>query len=731
MWEEKAIEGRTGLATMPLELTDETAVRIWGASAAASEDEQFRLDVPRRGHVLTTVAEKYGDPIREAVRALSGSLKGKSCGALRESLLSPPRWQPVPDVVRAEAEMAAWAIASIWVVGVAIGAVPTTGRLRDAEAWFFGGDGPERLTDLMCPQVIGKAEKALQAYSDAAAYYELLPYIFDPHGPGSRLSVRRNPATHAARVRKRAEGVFYTPADVAEYMVSDCINSLDDESTPTVFDPACGTGVFLRAALKVLRRRHCRKSAFSLASECLFGADIDPWSLDASAFVLLADIWADEREPQRSPVEVWRRLRLNLGCIDTLRVDPAGANFRTDDTPDEIGERVSLSRLFPELEGEPTVIVGNPPYADLGERPDLGQLRRVFKTVAVRPHANAEIYLAFIEQMTRLANIDECAGALVLPLSIACNIGPQFMATRKLIQETAGHWRFAFFDREPHALFGEDVKTRNAILFWSRSESDTNAVLASGPLRKWRGDSRAAMFNSIRFTEFNGDIRTGIPKVDGTCQAVALKMLSTRRDRLEHAVQGIVRLNLAEAPNADDSMVFVGPTAYNFLNVFLRPRTTVLEEGLILSENPLHAIRCSSSEDALTAFGILTSHLAYWWWHTHGDGFHVSKRFISDFPFGLALFRGGEADRLREIGADLWSAIRWSPIISLNRGRASLAYTPNGYDDVRRSADEALAGVAGLHDGFVDELQQFTAHTVAAKLRDYGGSDTEEGGGGQ
>ena len=594
MWGEvEILEGRTGLTVKLLKLTDENAIRMWGADAAA-EDGQFRLDIPRRGHVLTTVAETYGEPIRAAVGVLSDSLKGKDCGDLRESLLSPPRRQPAPDMVRTDAEMTAWAIASIWVVGVATRAIPTTARLTDAEEWFFGGDGTGRLTDLLAAKAISRAEKTLQEYADAAIYCALFPYIVDPHGPGSRLSVKRDPATRAARMLKRAKGVFYTPADVAEYMVGGCLNSIVGKSAPTVFDPACGTGVFLRAALKELGQRHLQKSPFSLAAECLFGADIDPWSLDASAFVLLADIWNGERELQRTPAEIWRRLRSNLGCIDTLRFDPAGAHLGTAGTGQENGGRVSISRLFPELDGNPSVIIGNPPYADLGKCPDLGQLGRVFKTLAVKPHTNAEIYLAFIEQMTRLANRVECAGALVLPLSIACNIGPQFIATRKLLQETAGHWRFAFFDREPHALFGEDVKTRNAILFWSRNESTTNAMIATGPLRKWRGDSRAAMFNSIRFTEFDGDIRAGIPKIDGVCQAAALKKLGTRWDRLEQSMQGIERLNLAEAPNADDRMVFVGATAYNFLNVFLRPPPTVLEEGLILSEHPLHAISCAS-----------------------------------------------------------------------------------------------------------------------------------------
>ena len=627
--------------------------------------------------------------------------------------------------------MAAWVIAAIWVVSVATRAVPATGTLKDAEEWFWGRERDMQLTDLASLRAISHAERILQTNVDVAAYYELLPYIFDPHGPGSRLSVRRNPATRAARMRKRAIGVFYTPADVAEYMVRDCLDSIRrNENAPTVFDPACGTGVFLRAALKELRRRHCEMSAISLASECLFGVDIDPWPLDASAFVLLSDVLVDEAESQESPVEVWRRLRLNFRCINTLQIDPVNADLVSDETKEENGLRVTLSRLFPQLKSEPTVVVGNPPYAALGEHADLEQLGRVFKTLAIKSYTNAEIYLAFIEQMTRLANREKCAGALVLPISLACNIGSQFMITRKLIQDTPGHWRFTFFDREPHALFGEDVKTRNAILSWSRDRSNTEAVLASGPLMKWRGDSRAAMFSNIRHTEFKGDICASIPKIDGACQAAAFQMLSARWGCLEQAVQGFERLNLCEALNAGDRMVFVGPTAYNFLNVFLQPPAILLKERSKLSEHPLHVIRCASSKDALIVFSILTSHLAYWWWHVHGDGFHVSRRFLSKFPFGLEVFETREADRLHESGAALWSAIRWNPIVSLNRGRTSLAYAPNGHDEMRRCADEVLVDVANIKHNFVNELQHFTVHTVTARLRDYGGDtiNTEERG---
>jgi hypothetical protein len=691
--------------------------------------ESFRLAVPRRDHVLSTVVEFYGKSIREAVTVLSGSLGENHCSAIRASLLLPRSHQVSSDIVRSDSEMSAWAIVSMWVVGVATNALPATASLAEAERWFFGQDMPDQSMGVSSDQENGRAELALRSEADASAYFQLLPYILDPHGPGSRLSVRSNPATRITRARKRAEGVFYTPADVAEFMASACLSSLSSEIVPTIFDPACGTGVFLRAALQEIQRRHPERDSFSLASECLFGSDIDPWPLDATAFVLLADTWANLTGHGITPVQAWKRLRANLACIDTLRIDCAEDMSGADDSGIQNdltrSARVSLSSLFPSLVHGPTVILGNPPYTDLGRRSDRSELGRVYKTLSVKSSPTAEMYLPFIEQMTRLADREICSGALVLPLSIACNVGPQFSITRELISKTRGRWRFAFFDREPHALFGEDVKTRNAIILWSRVPSDRTAILATGPLRKWRGDSRAAMFKGPKFTVVDNDIRSGIPKIEGDIQAAAFKALNIRWGRLEQVAQGIGRIILAKTPAADDRMVFVGATAYNFLNVFLRPERGLIHDFQALSEHPLHAIRCSSREDAFAVFAILSSHLAYWWWHTHGDGFHVSRRFLGELPFGLEVFTGPTKDVLAERGAELWSEIKATPIISLNRGRTSLAFTPNGHDDIRCKIDQMLADLVGLEGTFVEELQQFTARTVAATPRQHAITETE------
>ena len=392
-----------------------------------------RLAVPRRGHVLSTVVETYAKPIREAVAILSLSFTKGQCSEVRKALLSPCVKQLEQPFTRTDEDLAAWSIVSMWILGLAVKAFPTSRSLSEAEQWFTGTD---RVTTLLPTHAMRSAEEGLRRQADASAYFQLLPYVLDPHGPGSRLSEKRDPETHSARSRKRAEGVFYTPADVAEYMTGECLAEVSGKTLPRIFDPACGTGVFLRAALQEIRRFRPARDAFSLASECLFGTDIDPWALDASAFVLVADSWNDLRRKETVPLEAWRRLRMNLACIDTLRLDPAVGKEREG----EIGffpenGRVSISRLFPVLEVGPTVVLGNPPYANLGRRSDLAELGNVYETLSVKPQPNAEIYLAFIEQMVRLADRKLFSGALVIPLSVACNGGPQFFATRRLISK--------------------------------------------------------------------------------------------------------------------------------------------------------------------------------------------------------------------------------------------------------------------------------------------------------
>jgi hypothetical protein len=703
----------------------------------AASEGSASLAVPRRGYVLSTAAELYGAPLRFAAAVLVGGASRSAAAPVWNKLYARRFAEPGATHTRDAGELAAWTVVAAWTLGVATGCLRNDATLLEAEAWFLGDVAETGFTALVDDAARREAERALHEVADPKALRDLLPYILEPHGEGSRMSVMLRPETAVARARKRADGVFYTPADVAGFMVASIMRHLSDDALPlTVFDPACGSGVFLRAVLSELRRRSPSADAFDLACSCLYGADIDPWAVNAAAFVVLADCFEDVRARGIAPVAAWHALRLNLAHVNALRLDPGRAmphddperiarlacraTLKAGKLPDVAGKGTPRGSLefqvvFPELAEGARIVIGNPPYADIGTGNDALSLSKRFETFQAAPRPTSDMFPLFVEQMTRLTAPNAHGGAMVLPLSIACNTGRQFLGLRRLLARTAGHWRFAFFDREPHALFGEDVKTRNAIVLWTRKGCESQVQISTGPLRKWRGEDRARMLSTISFTPISVDIGTGIPKIEGRLQSEALSRLLAERNTLVHSVTHIGRATLSDAMRGDGCAVYVAATAYNFLSIFLRPDSVTLNGGEELTENPMLALVCPSHEAALQVLALLSSKLAFWWWHAHGDGFHVSKHVIETIPVGEALFSAPFAGELARLGKSLWEEVSVQPVISRNRGRTSVGFSAANSRS-RESIDVLLIEALGLMPEFAAELQNFCEGVTNAQL---------------
>lgn len=695
------------------------------ATLKISPQPRPRLSVPRRGHVLSSTAESFGSPIRTAVAAVAAALRlPVSSAAIPTST-----WAAGPssvELTRSVAEMTAWHLCTQWVLGTVLGAISDRATLTDAAKWFDPDDASclAAIAAELSPRAHSAALAKLGSIADPEALADLMPYVLDPHGPGSRLSVRRDPKTQATRAKKRSSGSFYTPADVADHMAERAFLHAPLSHPLTVFDPACGTGVFLRAALTALCTAHPTANPLTLAEQSLFGVDVDPWAVDASAYVLLHDILAKRHRTKRTPKAIWNLLRGNLALADALSIDPAGgvvapeiqgclplSRGATSSTAGQEVGRIAIDVLFPTMLRGPHIIIGNPPYAPIGNRPDLAELGAIFETL--RPiGSTSDIHPLFLEQMVRLAAPDT-SGVLVLPLSIAFNSRAQYTAGRRIIGRTTGTWRFSFFDREPHALFGEDVKTRNTIVSWSRNASDAQTQIMTGPLLKWRGDSRARLFETIHFTEIEAAIDDGIPKLSGSLQAETFALLHSRQSRLADDMLSIAGSELTDTFQADANTVFVGGTAYNFVNAFLTPPAHMRPPGRP-SANTVHAIYCASPADAAVIYAILSSRLTFWLWHVSGDGFHVSKAFLANLPIGLTSLTKDDRAHLAKLGSELWAQLKAAPLISNNRGRTSLAFPAVRAREQQQQIDLLLVRALRLDDSFIDNLDAFTNSVVAA-----------------
>jgi hypothetical protein len=585
-------------------------------------------------------------------------------------------------------------------------------------------------------------------------FADLLPYILEPHGPGSRSSVLRDPRTSVARNAKRANGVFYTPADVAEFMAARMLDEFDgDLLTSRCLDPACGTGVFLRAMLRVVsdRLQLGASERLAYATRCLFGFDLSPLAVDAACFVLLHDCIAVDAAI--GPWVAWQALRLNFCAANTLRVtlvEGAASCTRRRDTQQALltssdarpesypsakpqqssianwlamdDHAIPLPRIFPEAGDGFELLIGNPPYAPISTQAHPTFLCSKYDSLGSSISKRDDLYPLFIEMMWRLTRAKHSAAALVVPLSIAYHTGSQFCSCRRAMMQAGGRWSFAFFDREPHALFGEDVKTRNAIVI--RHESTTEpqrgdrSRIEVGPLNKWTSRSRVAMLKTIEFTPLDWDIQGGVPKLEGIEQALAAAALATRPGRFSDLCVGV--RSCAPSAALDEPSrptVFVASTAYNFIGVFRHHRVRP-PLNHPLSENALHALDFKNDKTANLALAILSSRLVFWWWHVHCDGFHVPRQFIERLPIGPTCFRSEHSASLEAAGESLWTELQKHQFVSVNGGRATIGYRPLACADTRDAIDATLLAALELPARFGDELRLFVHNTVIVDRSD-------------
>lgn len=730
-----------------------------------------RLSVPREGFSLARVTEERAGHIRKAVARLAGGFDGSRLSQSFHSTFA-PRWELDFGLQKDLQNLnlrAAWNLVCVWLLAKGSNIVSTSSGFKESEDWFIGNIRiPElRLSSIISLDSLVQAHHELLKVSIDEDFWDLFPYVIEEHGPGSRASVLRNPATKTVRNIKKSNGVFYTPADVADYMVRHMLTEYTgDISHAKCLDPACGTGVFLLSMCRTAEEHYIMKEKkhfdrFRYIIDNLFGCDISAHAVDACAFVLLHYCLADVTKHGLSPWAAWHAICLNLTVVDSLilsSIKPDSASTNTalslrekqkqalieptttwiDAKKEQLNQKLdrSIHSLFPsqrmiqigELFAEASkgfnFLIGNPPYSYLGKRIPYDLLTNEYHCLSrnhVGPSTN--VFLLFIEMMWRLTTPAQNSSAMVTPLSIAYNSGFQYTDCRKAMAQQGGRWQFAFFDREPHALFGEEVKTRNTILFHIENESTPPrgeiAMIETGPLRKWTSRTRNRLFELIRFTNIGTvDITEGIPKIEGPLQAKSYAILYRSQHTLQSFCTMIGTCSVKNALNSSyTNRVYVGGTAYNFLNIF-RKFSAGIKNEYPLSKNPVHSLEFMSEAEASAAFAILSSRLIFWLWHIQADGFHVTSWFVRNLPFQRETFSLKQLNRLSELGASLWSKVQAHRFSSINGGKLTYTFRPLSCNEERDEIDSILVKASNLPPEFALELKEFVRKIVVVDEND-------------
>jgi hypothetical protein len=668
---------------------------------AAGTPSPVSAGVPTAGRPFTTEAARWNSEVLHAEELIRAGLVGTDC--------APALIEPGPCLTTAQhygsaMDRAARRLTAAWLSGVLVGDLPPSASLLDGEAWYCGSATTAAALPLDCAR---HAQAVLERLARADGAVTMLPYALDPKPHEYRRDVVNKGSDGRNRSSRKASGSFFTPVDVVDHIVALVLADLDLPDAPLrILDPAAGTGVFLRSAFAALLDRGL---GVDDAVGSVFGIDIDERCVDMAAFVLLVDYVLAGGRLSSCAGDRWRSIRAGLVAADALTV-LSGRRVPTTLFHEPCHAVEWLAEPF-------DVIIGNPPYARVGPRPDLAELRGRYRTLE-NATGSADVYQAFLELLCG-AITTRGAGAMVVPMSVGYSTTQQLRQLRLAAQEAGGAWIFQFFDRTPDALFGDDVKQRTAIV--TRKAAKPYSV-ATTPVMRWTSRNRSGLFDQIpRIALGPFNITYGVPKLGSANQAIAFATLrhggTTLKDSLATASRVVPPVDLS-----GNATVFVAGTAYNWLNLY-RTAEAITREVDKPTASALNALTAASEVVADAIYALLASRVGYWLWRVETDVFHVPAGWIRNIPLSPAAFDDREVATLAALGRKLWAEIEQHPVRSLNGGTATVSYCPHAVPSVLDEIDAQIIGRYGLPKSFGAELSAFV-RDLAIVGRD---ADTEAG----
>ena len=473
-------------------------------------------------------------------------------------------------------------------------------------------------------------------------------------------------------VKKRNEGIYYTPKDVVKYItkmsIDGYLNNLGYFSLSPIqkkkqlqehcfiADISCGTGIFLAMAVERIMQFYDHldmqnhDKLVSIFKNNIFGIDVSEQAVETTKMLLMINSLPLIIRGNYPFGKYYNILNENI------RV---GNSIVMIGSRNEKGSENKFKDYFPNVfkyEGGFNCIIGNPPYSSNNIDYDKSIINSY---VSYTSTSYDKKYLFFIENLIYLSANNSVSG-LVIPLSLAYNKKKPFISLRKSIEEDSAKWKLAFFDRSPDSLFGDDVKTRNIIVI--RDNFNNKFQLETTSLIRWNSKERDKLFSNISYKCIeNINIENGIPKIGSDLEEKVYSKL--------YSNNSLYDTDLFEG----EDIIYYYPTAYNWLPFLIeKPHCYDLKNNEIKSS--VKFIR-TSSNDKYLLYSLLCSTISYWLWIVEGDVFHLSSSFIKELPYDTKVFSKEDIEDLKQYGLELWLDVKKYEFSSNNAGRIIINYS--------------------------------------------------------
>ncbi len=515
---------------------------------------------------------------------------------------------------------------------------------------------------------LGGTIKTLMDLKQCPDWRDLLNYALEAleYNTNEYFKVKVSGGARRANIKKKNQGVYYTPIDVVDFMVSRCISSVSPHIPfPTIIDFSCGSGVFLLQSFlnleKKLNPNHCFDTSVELLTKCIWGVDISQAAIDCCKAVFL-QYYIDEYSDDFSRFfEVGYALRHSLFVGDATQLQIVYSSHK-------------------ELPQTYNCIIGNPPYVSEGK--------------------DSNLFIPFVENLITHSSGTSCS-ALVLPLSVCYSQGRKYVELRERMSANSGEWIFLNYDRSPDSLFGDQVKTRNTILFHNTHQAAT--TLTTTRLQRWTSEHRDQLFKKQELCDIsNLKISKYVPKISCPLEKQAFEVINRGHSSLKELC----------VPYPSEHTLVVNGTAYNWICAYdhFPPSTDEKGNPYLSNTSKIYYFPDEIRRDFCIA--LLSNRIAYWYWVAIGDGFHLNSSFLSDYRVSWNCFTALQQEELCKLGNAYSQRVKDHPTVSFNAGKKIVNYSHWDAMEIIRRVEEIIIAALNLPTTFASYIEDWYHNQV-------------------
>ena len=423
--------------------------------------------------------------------------------------------------------------------------------------------------------VLGKETDSIDEYSEMYSYEEVQEIL-------SNINEKED-------IRK-VKGVYYTPVDIVKFILFNSvkmvcgrlkpnnIHVLDLNGIPyssfcyekTVYDPTCGAGVFLLAALEMkldlldLHHTEVTKGRIQKVVSTLKGNDLNEDSI------------------------IITKIRLLLCVLNRHGVSKVKGLSRVMESCFASYDFVSTK---PDISKKYDIIIGNPPYVEDSKSDSTPTTRY------------GNIYANVLENAALHLNKGGVMG-FVIPLSYVST--PRMKKIRdELFVHTAEQYILSYSDR-PDCLF-TSVHQKLCVLFGRNTETTQN--IYTGNYRYWYKEERGELFTSTEVVKNTFVQDDFIPKLGTIIDSNVYRKLIRHRTELIRLLEN------------DDAPIYLNMRAAFWIKSFLTQH-----RGAEYKE-----FKCQNQEYANFCMCLLNSSLFWWYWICISDCWHITRKELIGF----------------------------------------------------------------------------------------------------